>query len=195
MSLDEYISDPRFLQEYCISEDLSQLSMDPKSVPHSRQIRLGLFHPLGKPDIFKSCCRYEGRHPPYPGMVFTVRDRQEILNLQPLAKIWRQELCKVPPFSRVIFDLTLPPNCRDRGIEWYSFGRPKSWHGIDTTEAFNLVRTIALTTRMRVKGDVSFQIIHDQTDLKAMKEIEQHVSALNRATSTEMPEGEDVSMD
>ncbi|RAL12941.1 uncharacterized protein BO97DRAFT_49051 [Aspergillus homomorphus CBS 101889] len=112
MSSVENVSQPSLLQEFCVREDLSRLSIEPKPVSHLRQATISLLHPLEKANKLELC---------RPKMDLSTisesprrncdRYKHEYLDLQPLGKIWRQELIKIPPFSRLIFDLTLPPSC------------------------------------------------------------------------------------
>ncbi|RAK97245.1 uncharacterized protein BO80DRAFT_448587 [Aspergillus ibericus CBS 121593] len=102
MSLAEHVSDPRFLQEFCLSDDLSRLTIDPKSVPYLRPARLALLHPLKEADILESCRRPKPHRPPArspPTRSYNCDHyRHDFLDLQPLCQLWRQELTKIPPF-------------------------------------------------------------------------------------------------
>ncbi|RAL15520.1 uncharacterized protein BO97DRAFT_214471 [Aspergillus homomorphus CBS 101889] len=191
MSSFDTVSHPNFLQEFCLSEDLSRLSIESGSIPHTRRARLSLLHPLEKDDILALCrpkldlstvSESPRRHCDH--------SKHEYLNLQPLGKIWRKELIKVPPFSRLVFDLTLPPsycNAKEsssRRIYWDTSTPQEPSLLIPTKDVFNIVNTIALTTRMRIKAEASFDICDDLTggmSLSAMKALKNQVIALNTA--------------
>ncbi|BCR99670.1 uncharacterized protein AKAW2_50012S [Aspergillus luchuensis] len=198
MSIPQPVSDPSLLQEFCLTEDLSRLSIDQESEPRIRQAKLALLHPLRKANILESCrCRTDA--PTDQLCHYTCdRSRHEFLNLHPLGKTWRKELMKIPPFSRLIFDLTLPPHSPNDNttetpngwIHWDTSMPQEASLGIHAKEVANIVTTIALTTRMRMKGDeVSFGIIYDPTDgahVRNMKGIQKQLAALGTATSPEM---------
>ncbi|GCB22674.1 hypothetical protein AAWM_05559 [Aspergillus awamori] len=166
MATTEYVSDPEFLQEFCLSEDLSQLRLDQNTVPSLREARLALLRPLERADILKSCTPPPVTdHDPY----FKIKTQAEYLDLQPLSKMWRQELMRIPPFSRIIFDISLPQRhpleaagCDNSRIQWDIYRSRNSTPAIPFREVMQMATTIALTTRMRMKGEaVSFDIVYD----------------------------------
>ncbi|GFN10752.1 sulfite reductase [NADPH] hemoprotein beta-component [Aspergillus tubingensis] len=198
MSIPHPVSDPNLLQEFCLTDDLSRLSIDQGSEPHIRQAKLALLHPLGKANILE-LCRCPTNAPTHQPCRYTCdRSRSEFLNLHPLGKAWRKELMKIPPFSRLIFDLTLPPHSPNdnttetpkQWIHWDTSMPQEANLGINAKEVANIVTTIALTTRMRMKGDeVSFGIIYDPTDgahVRNMKGIQKQLAALGTTTSPEV---------
>ena len=113
---------------------------------------------------------------------------------------------KIPPFSHLIFDLTLPPNAPNdnnteppsRWIYWDISMPQESSLGIHDKEVMNIVKTIALTTRIRTKsGNVSFDVVYDPTDgapVKTMKALQQQLGELSTATSpsSSSPQGGDI---
>ncbi|RAL12940.1 uncharacterized protein BO97DRAFT_405179 [Aspergillus homomorphus CBS 101889] len=65
---------------------------------------------------------------------------------------------------------------------------------IQTKEILDIVNTLALTTRMRVKGEVYFDISDDLTggmSLSAMEVLKRQVVALNRNPSSETGDGKE----
>ncbi|GKZ86041.1 hypothetical protein AnigIFM56816_000891 [Aspergillus niger] len=208
MPTPQTVSDPRSLRGLYLNQvHQSRVNTNQDSTPPFRQAKLALLHPLSKADILESCrCRTNPPTDPQLCRYTCDRFRHEFLNLHPLGKMWREELMKIPPFSHLIFDLTLPPNAPNdnnteppsRWIYWDISMPQESSLGIHDKEVMNIVKTIALTTRIRTKsGNVSFDVVYDPTDgapVKTMKALQQQLGELSTATSpsSSSPQGGDI---
>jgi hypothetical protein len=171
----EPITDPSLLQELNIELLLSSLSIETsepqsESVSQTRQARLALLQPLANADVLDACRDPASRY----------------LNIQPLSKAWRQALAKVPPFPQLTFDLTLPKeDNRSNGsfqkVHWDISMPKEAGLGIVARDVMTLVTTIATGTRMRVDGDVRFEVTYEETDgvsLRAMTRLKQQLLVL-----------------
>ncbi|RAH61185.1 hypothetical protein BO85DRAFT_506772 [Aspergillus piperis CBS 112811] len=150
--------------EFCISEDLSELQPNQKPPPSLREARLPLLRPLEKADILELCIQSPSIHiGDYNSMV---EAQERNLDLQPLSKLWRQEMMKLPPFAKIIFDLTLPLREDEDAIVWDIGKRREGCFIVGVREVMHIATTIALTTRVRLKGEaVSFDLDYEDLDL------------------------------
>jgi hypothetical protein len=123
---------------------------------------LAIMQPLKDPNMLAAC-----RNPASKvlrradGSVCGPSD-SEFLNIEPLGMAWRQALLKVPAFSQITFDLSLPKEGENTAgqqkVYWQGTGRSEGELGINTQEVFNLVILLATTTRMRTKSDLKFEV-------------------------------------
>lgn len=166
---------PSLLQKADIEPLMSSLSIETStrssiSGPQTQQAKLVLLQPLANDDMLDVCRQPGSRY----------------LNIQPLSKAWRQALVKVPPISQLTFDLTLPKVDEQnkgsfRHVHWDTAMPKDASHGIIARDVMTLVTTIATGVRMRVDGDVRFEVIYDETDgvsLKAMTRLKKQLLVL-----------------
>ncbi|PYH39748.1 uncharacterized protein BO87DRAFT_432342 [Aspergillus neoniger CBS 115656] len=150
--------------EFCISEDLSELQPNQKPPPSLREARLPLLRPLEKADILELCTQSPSTHT--DGYKSMVEPEERNLDLQPLSKLWRQEMMKLPPFAKIIFDLTLPLREDQDAIVWDIGKRREGCYIVRVREVMHIATTIALTTRVRLTGGaVSFDLDYEDLDL------------------------------
>lgn len=173
------ITDPSQIQESDLSLGLS----------------LHLLQPLATPTMLAAC------RSPASRVVPTQDDRpsgsigdefigDEFLDISALGKAWRQALAKVQPISRLTFNLSLPkPANLGEGegedafhkVYWHT-SMPADGHhlAVVAPEVMRLVITIATTTRVRLQGDVHFEIVFDEDDgvsLMAMELLKKELRA------------------
>lgn len=182
----ERITEPNHLRNYCGENGLSSLSK-------LQQVELAILQPLANADLFDNCRDPESR---------TMRNRNgslggasncKYLNIQPLSKSWRDELLKVPPVSRLIFDLTLPKRGENNNgsaikVYWDTAMPEEDCFGIHIRDVMTLVVTIATESRMRTNGAVSFEVIYDDTEgisLKATALLKKQLLALSNINKRE----------
>jgi hypothetical protein len=164
----EAITEPDLLDEFCITAGLSTLStgtsgVSPESAPLTKKARLVLLQPLANPDILQACRNPHVRAPR------SSRRLHEFLDIRPLSKAWRHATIKVPPFSHLIFDLTLPKqherhNDPFHKVYWDVAMPRGDGLGVHVQDVMNLVIIIATETRIRAKGNVCFELVYDETD-------------------------------
>ncbi|PYI33235.1 hypothetical protein BP00DRAFT_424103 [Aspergillus indologenus CBS 114.80] len=185
MSLADYTFDPSVLHDFYRVEELSPLGSKSTSIPHQHQATIALLQPLRNTDILESC--RQPRATPYTGCR---NARHAYLNLDPLSKAWRQQMMKLPPFARLVFDLTLPPRDTRQSPEIYGDDNipEKVCCVVETRDIMTLVRSIALTTVMRAKRKVaSFDVVFNQEDgvsVKGMEILKGQLVALSQAKGT-----------
>ncbi|PYI14503.1 hypothetical protein BO99DRAFT_485150, partial [Aspergillus violaceofuscus CBS 115571] len=186
MSLADYNTfDSSVLHEFYRVEELPHLSSKSTPTPRQLQATIALLQPLRKTDILESC--RQPRATPYTGCR---NARHEYLNLDPLSKAWRQQMMKLPPFGRLVFDLTLPPRDTSQSPEIYGDHNipEKVCCVVETRDITTLVRSISLTTVMRAKSEVtSFDVVFNQEDgvpVKGMEGLKGQLVALSQAKGT-----------
>ncbi|GIJ85109.1 hypothetical protein Asppvi_003965 [Aspergillus pseudoviridinutans] len=172
MSEAESMIEPNVLDESFITSGLSSLSIGtsegpPKSSPQTRKARLVLLQPLANAKMLQACRNPQSRRIFKNNCLFT--SGNELLDIQPLSRAWRQALMNVPPFSHLIFDLTLPKeteNCKDtfQKLHWDTFMPEENGLGIPLRDVTTLVRTIATEMKMRAKGDAWFNVVYDEVE-------------------------------
>lgn len=192
MSQAERITDPNHLRDYCgengllsLSDDASKLSSELAS--KLQQVELVILQPLANTDMVDNCRDPESRVIRRPNGSLCGASNCEYLNLQPLSKSWRNELMKVPPISKLIFDVTLPKkgeknNGSATKVYWDTAMPQEDCFGIHTRDVMTLVITIATETRMRTNGGVLFEVIYDDTEgisLKGMARLKKQLLALS----------------
>ncbi|GAQ07580.1 hypothetical protein ALT_4901 [Aspergillus lentulus] len=172
MSEAESMIEPNVLDESFITSGLSSLSIGtsegpPKSSPQTRKARLVLLQPLANAKMLQACRNPQSRRILKNNCLFT--SSNELLDIQPLSRAWRQAIMNVPPFSHLIFDITLPKeteNCKDtfQKVHWDTFLPEESSLGVPLRDVTTLVRTIATEMKMRAKGDVWFDVVYDEIE-------------------------------
>ncbi|GIJ99566.1 hypothetical protein Aspvir_001700 [Aspergillus viridinutans] len=193
MSEVETITDPDHLNEFHITAGLSSLNTgtsgaSPEPVPQTQRVKLVLLQPLANPDMLAACRN--------PGSRVTRRSTglsggsstREFLDIRPLSKAWRQATMKVPPFSHLIFDLTLPKANEGRNDSfqkvYWDIGMPQGdTLSVQAGDVMNLVVTIATETRVRAKGNVRFEVVYDEAEgvaPRALTRLDQELLALQQ---------------
>ncbi|GFF82219.1 hypothetical protein IFM47457_05730 [Aspergillus lentulus] len=172
MSEAESMIEPNVLDESFITSGLSSLSIGtsegpPKSSPQTRKARLVLLQPLANAKMLQACRNPQSRRILKNDCLFT--SSNELLDIQPLSRAWRQAIMNVPPFSHLIFDLILPQeteNCKDtfQKVHWDTFLPEENSLGVPLRDVTTLVRTITTEMKMRAKGDVWFDVVYDEIE-------------------------------
>ncbi|EEA21204.1 conserved hypothetical protein [Talaromyces marneffei ATCC 18224] len=186
------ITEPNLLQGFCGTKELSSLDnnsfkLSPESASQLHQVKLVLLQPLANADMLKDCRDPNSRIVCRPNDSRCLTSNREYLNLQPLSKSWRQELIKITPIPELIFDLTLPNEGKENNhtftkVYWDTAMPQEDSIGIHTRDVMTLVITIATEIRMRTNGDVSFEVIYDDTEgvsLKGMSLLKKQLLALS----------------
>jgi hypothetical protein len=182
MDKSERLTDPRLLQESELSIDLSCLSIEPfqpSSVLSSQTQRriLALLQPLLNPETLEACRDPSSRIVRNPNGSVCGTSNREYLNISQLSKAWRQALLKVPPIADVVFDLILPKEHENskassqfQRIYWDTAMPSEGVSlGIHARDVMTMVVTIATEMRMRVDGNICFDITYDETEGISMK--------------------------
>ncbi|PKX97903.1 uncharacterized protein P174DRAFT_436349 [Aspergillus novofumigatus IBT 16806] len=170
----ELVTDPDDLNEFHITAGLSSLNTGGSRAPpdpalRTRKVKLVLLQPLAKPDMLAACRNPVSRVTRRSTGSVDGASTCEFLDIRPLSKAWRQATMKVPPFSHLIFDLTLPKanegrNDSFRKVYW-DIGIPQGdTLSVEVRDVMNLVVTIATETRIRTKGSVYFEIVYDEAE-------------------------------
>jgi hypothetical protein len=172
MSEAESMIEPNVLDESFITSGLSSLSIrtsegPPESSPQTQKARLVLLQPLANAKMLQACRNPQSRRIPKNNCMFT--SSNELLDIQPLSRAWRGAITNVPPFSHLIFDLTLPKeteNCKDtfQKVHWDTFIPEENSLGVRLRDVTTLVRTIATEMKIRTKGDVWFDVVYDEVE-------------------------------
>ncbi|KAF4164368.1 hypothetical protein CNMCM6936_009304 [Aspergillus lentulus] len=170
----ELVTDPDDLNEFHITAGLSSLNTggpgaSPDPVPRTRKVKLVLLQPLANPDMLAACRNPDSRVTRRSTGLSGDTSTCEFLDIRPLSKAWRQATMKVPPFSHLIFDLTLPKANEGRNVSfrkvYWDIGMPQGdTLTVEARDAMNLVVTIATETRIRAKGNVCFEIVYDEAE-------------------------------
>ncbi|KAF4211778.1 hypothetical protein CNMCM8980_008686 [Aspergillus fumigatiaffinis] len=170
----DLVTDPDDLNEFHITAGLSSLNTggsaaSPDPAPRTRTVKLVLLQPLANPDMLAACRNPDSRVTRRSTGNSGDTSTSEFLDIRPLSKAWRQATMNVPPFSHLIFDLTLPKanearNDSFRKVYW-DIGMPQGdTLSVETRDVMNLVVTIATETRIRAKGNVCFEIVYDEDE-------------------------------
>jgi hypothetical protein len=94
----------------------------------------------------------------------------EYLDILALDKEWRHAYAKVPPASHITFDLSLPKPADDdpapRRIYWDTATLPTGQKVfiVLARNVMRLVASLATATRMRVQGEVHFELSYDDAE-------------------------------
>jgi len=141
------ITDPDLLTDITTGVSSLSISSDTQPTPTA----LVLLQPLGNPSTIA---------PWLPPMTFS-RHQHRYLNLQPLGLQWRQAITKAPPIAHLIFDLSLPkPESHEefQKVYWDSGVPNEGGIAVRIRDVMMLVITLATGTRMRVEGEVKFEV-------------------------------------
>ncbi|KAI9151380.1 hypothetical protein HJFPF1_08582 [Paramyrothecium foliicola] len=134
-----------------------------QSATGTAEAKLALLQPLADAKILDRCREQASREVrQQPGENKRRARDQQILNIQQLGKAWRQTLAQMPPFQHIVFDLTLPKQDQDANAKVYwESGIPdgKEAVGLRRSEVASLIMTIATATKMRLRGNVSFEMV------------------------------------
>ncbi|PKX95328.1 uncharacterized protein P174DRAFT_403998 [Aspergillus novofumigatus IBT 16806] len=202
MSEAESMIEPNALDESFIISGLSSLSIGtaegpPKSSSQTRKARLVLLQPLANAKMLQACRNPQSRRILKNDCLFT--SSNELLDIQPVSRAWRQAIMNAPPFSHLIFDLTLPKeteNCKDtfQKVHWDTYIPEENSLGVPLRDVMTLVRTIATEMKMRAKGDgLWFDVVYDE--IEGSKGIAPRAMAILKkqliALSQPAPEGKD----
>jgi hypothetical protein len=166
MSEAERIAKPSLLNNFLVTPEVSSPSTGASASPpqpgsQTRKARLVLLQPLANAEWLEAC-RIRSDN----GLLTS---ENEFLNIQPLSRAWRRAITSVPPFSHLIFDLTLPKEteeCKDtfHQVHWDTFIPEERSLGVPLRDVLNLVRTIATGTKVRASGDVRFEVVYDEVE-------------------------------
>ncbi|KAF4153595.1 hypothetical protein CNMCM8927_005622 [Aspergillus lentulus] len=170
----ELVTDPDDLNELHITAGLSSLNTggsgaSPDPEPRTRKVKLVLLQPLANPDMLAACRNPNSRVTRRSTGSVDGTATCEFLDIRPLSKAWRQATMKVPPFSHLIFDLTLPKANEGRNVSfrkvYWDIGMPQGdTLTVEARDVMNLAVTIATETRIRAKGNVCFEIVYDEAE-------------------------------
>jgi hypothetical protein len=166
MSEAERITEPSLLNNFLVTPGVSNPSTGASASPaqpgsQTRKARLVLLQPLANVELLEACrIRSDNRF---------LTSENEFLNIQPLSRAWRRAITSVPPFSHLIFDLTLPKEteeCKDtfHQVHWDTFIPEGKSLGVPLRGVLNLVRTIATGTKIRASGDVRFEVVYEEVE-------------------------------
>jgi hypothetical protein len=185
MSETERIIEPDLLDEFIITAGLSSLSTEtsqppPDSVPQAQKARLVLLQPLANAEMLESCRTHKPDN-----------SNNELLNIQPLSSAWRRAIMNVPPFSQLIFDLTLPKDTEEwkdsfQKVHWDTFIPQENSLGVRVRDVKTLIITIATEMKIRANGDVWFDVVYDEVEgakgiaPRAMAILKKHLLALSQ---------------
>jgi hypothetical protein len=170
----ETITDPDHLHEIHITAGLSSLSTGgsgapPEPAPQTQKLKLVLLQPLANPDTLAACRNPDSRVTRISTSLSGGSSTREFLDIRPLSKAWRKATMKVPPFSHLIFDLTLPKANKGRNDSfqklYWDVGMPQGdTLSVQARDVMNMVVTIATETRIRAKGNVCFEVVYDEAE-------------------------------
>lgn len=184
------ITDPCQLLESGLAIGPSNLAVDTAernspSQPQTRQARLVLLQPLATCTMLAACRKPSSCMVPFPDGRPSDAIGDEYLDISPLSRAWRQALAKTLPVPRLTFNLSLPkPGTGDsegegesddalQRVYWDTATPARGRHlAVAARDVMHLVTTIATTMRMRVQGDVRFEVVYDEDEglsLRAMK--------------------------
>jgi hypothetical protein len=191
------ITDPSQIQESDLSTGLSNLTIETPvpgspSQQHTRQARLGLLQPLATPVMLAASSNPASRVVRFPDGRAIDSVGHEYLDISALAK--------VPPISRLTFNLSLPkPESGGEGedegegegedafqkIYWDTATPEHGQHlAVLACDVMNLVITMATTTRMWVQGDMRFEVVYDEDEgvsLSAMELLKKQLLTIIQA--------------
>lgn len=191
------ITDPSQIQESDLSIGLSNLAIGTPepgspSQPQTRQARLDLLQPLATPAMLAACCNPASRVVHFPDGRASDAIGHEYLDISALGRAWRQALAKVPPVSRLTFNLSLPKPDNDgegedafQKVYWDTATPARGQHlAVLARDVMRVVMNIATTMQMRVQGDVHFEVVYDEDEavsLKAMELLKKQLLAITEA--------------
>ncbi|KAI0124311.1 hypothetical protein BJ170DRAFT_638853 [Xylariales sp. AK1849] len=182
------ITSPSQLQEADLSIGLSKLSIEtgePESQSQSptRQVRLALLQPLATPAMLVACRNPSSTVVRFPDGRASDATGHEYLDISALRKAWVQAVGKVLPVSLITFDLSLPQpdgsvegegegegvaegkGKRFRNVYWDTSTPSHGQHlAVLAPDVMRLAVSIATTTRMRVQGDLRFELVYNEKD-------------------------------
>ncbi|CAL5868548.1 uncharacterized protein PFLUO_LOCUS2775 [Penicillium psychrofluorescens] len=194
------ITDPGQILESDLSVGLFNQAIETpepgsSSQPHMRQARLHLLQPLATPAML-AACRNQGSH-----VLLSLSGPSnepvghDYLDISALSKAWRQALSKVPPISRLTFNLSLPKPDSGEGegerevafekVYWETTAPESGKHlAVLARDVMTMVITMATATRMRVQGDVRFEVLYDEVEgasPRGMKLLKKQLLAISGA--------------
>ena len=91
----------------------------------------------------------------------------QYVNLQRLSRQWRQAITEAPPIAHLIFDLSLPRPEGEEDFEkvyWDTRVPEEGGSAVKTRDVMTLVITIATEMRMRVEGNVKFEVSYEDSE-------------------------------
>ena len=171
-----YITDPAQLQESDLAVKLSNLDLadspDNAGEPTqqaTRRLRLVLLQPLADVAMFAACRNPASKTTRLANGRVSDVIGHEYLDISALDKAWRHALANVPPTPHITFDLNLPQPVDDSEappkIYWDTATPPTKQHmAIVTRNVMRLVASLATVTRMRVQGEVHFELSYDEAE-------------------------------
>ncbi|PKX99682.1 uncharacterized protein P174DRAFT_438116 [Aspergillus novofumigatus IBT 16806] len=162
----ERITEPSLLDNFLVTPGVSSPSTEasggaPQPESQTRKARLVLLQPLVNAELLEACriCNDNG----------LLTSENEFLNIQPLSRAWRRAITSIPPFSHLIFDLTLPKETEELNdtfhqVHWDTFIPEEKSLGVPLRDVLTLVRTIATGTKIRASGDVRFEVVYEEVE-------------------------------
>lgn len=131
--------------------------------------KLHLLQPLASEQVLAACRAPRSRDTLNPdGTTFFTR-QDEPLALQPLNQAWRAALKQSSPVAHVIFDITLPQAASDADkfhrVYWAVAMPADGYLSLDTQRALTLAVTLATALRMRMDGELRFDVVHGDDGL------------------------------
>lgn len=159
---------------------LQRLASEDPSIEHA--LNIILFAPLAHSEVLQQCRDYNSRYAKNSeGQRCGLTD-YEYLNIDTLAKAWRDNWKTLPvtSISRVTFDLTLPEP--DEGVEqvrWEYGSRTRVKIHPPERETTSLVNTLLLEMHMRSRGRVKMDVVSSGEGVQArMGMITSYIEAL-----------------
>ncbi|RAH75396.1 uncharacterized protein BO66DRAFT_310521, partial [Aspergillus aculeatinus CBS 121060] len=178
------------LHDFCHIKELPHHGSESIPTSNQRQATIALLQPLGNTDILESCRRARAICPSNSAPNSCRDAKNKFLNFDPLSETWRQEMMKRPPYTRLVFDRTLPPRGIDNSPEiyWDHKMPEKVRLTIRGSEVITLPRTFASTTVIRAKGEVvSFDALFDPeagVSVRSVKVLKSQFVALGQTRET-----------
>lgn len=179
--------------------NLSVTRTEPESPSQSstqQQVRLALLQPLAQPAMLAASRDPSSKIVRFPDGRASDSSGPEFLDLSALRKAWGQTVKKLLPLSRIAFDLRLPrpPDGSEAAFSpklYWDTATPSSpgrHHlALRTPDVMRMAVGLATVTRMRVPGEVRFELVYDESDGvadRAMKSLEKQLRAIADSGST-----------
>ncbi|EAW23692.1 uncharacterized protein NFIA_032560 [Aspergillus fischeri NRRL 181] len=145
----ELVTDPDHLNEFHITAGLSSLNTgtsgpSPEPAPRTRKVKLVLLQPLANPDMLATCRNPVARVTRRSTGSVDGTSTSEFLDIRPLTNEGRND-----SFRKVYWDIGMPQG---------------DTLSVEARDVMNLVVTIATETRIRVKGNVCFEMVYDEAE-------------------------------